>query len=69
MCRDRGTVKLTGFYFMEEKRFIMGFKWGRNPLLWSRDEKLSRIVKELLMDAGMSRVVSEPVETSGSTDY
>jgi hypothetical protein len=68
MTRDKGPVELTGFYFMEEKRFILGFNWGRNPLRWFRDEKLSRVVKELLMDAGMFRISTETGEASGSTD-
>ncbi len=61
MSCDKGTVELTGFYFVEEKRFILGFGWGRNPLRWSQDAKLSNVVKELLMDAGMFRVSTETV--------
>jgi hypothetical protein len=64
--RDKGTVELSGFYFMEEKRFIMGFNWGRNPLRWFRDEKLSGVVKELLMDAGMIRVATGTGDNSQS---
>jgi hypothetical protein len=53
--REKGTVELSGFYFVEEKRFIMGFGWGRNPLRWFWDEKLSAVVRDLLMDGGMIR--------------
>jgi hypothetical protein len=68
MSRDKGTVELTGFYFIEEKRFILGFSTSRNPLRWFRDQKLLRVVMELLMDAGMFRVSTETGEASGSTD-
>ena len=39
MRRDKGTVELTGFYFIQEHRFIMGFGWGRNPLRWFWDQR------------------------------
>jgi hypothetical protein len=68
MSRDKGTVELTGFYFVEEKRFILGFGWGRNPLRWSRDAKLSSVIKELLMDAGMFRVSTETDDASGNAE-
>ena len=68
MSRDIGTVELTGFYFVEEKRFILGFSWGRNPLHWSRDATLSSVVKELLMDAGMFRVSTETDDASGHAE-
>ncbi len=64
MRRDKGSVELTGFYSVEEKRFIMGFGWGRNPLRWSRDEELSGVVKRLLMDEGMVRVSTNTGEAS-----
>ena len=64
--RDKGTVELSGFYFVEENRFIMGFGWGRNPLRWFWDEKLSGVVKELLMDGGMIRVSTKMGEDSES---
>ncbi len=68
MSRDKGTLELTGFYFMEEKRFILGFSTSRNPLRWLGDQKLLRVVKELLLDAGMIRVSTETGEASGSAD-
>jgi hypothetical protein len=64
--RDKGTVELSGFYFIKENRFIMGFGWGRNPFRWSWDEKLSGVVKELLLEAGMPRVTSDSGDAQGS---
>jgi hypothetical protein len=55
MSRDGGTVELTGFYFRDERRFILGLGWGPNPLRWFRDGKLARVVKELLTEAGLAR--------------
>jgi hypothetical protein len=68
MSRGKGTVELTGFYFVEEKRFILGFSWGRNPLRWSRDANLSSVVKELLMDAGMFRISTETDDALGNAE-
>jgi hypothetical protein len=58
MSQGKGTVVLTGFYFMEEKRFILGLACGRNPLRWYWDMKLSEVVKKLLMSEGLSRCSS-----------
>jgi hypothetical protein len=55
MSRGRGTVELTGFYFKEEKRFILGLGCGRNPLRWYWDMKLSEVIKELLTREGLTR--------------
>jgi hypothetical protein len=57
LSRDKGTVELTGFYFLQEHRFIIGIGGGsRSPLRWSRDYTLSEEVKELLMEGGMKRL-------------
>ena len=65
--RGKGTVELSGFYFVKENRFIMGFGWGRNPLRWFWDAQLSAVVRELLMDAGMIRVSTNAGEGSQSS--
>ena len=67
MSRDKGTVELSGFYFVEEKRFVMGFGFGRNPLRWFRDGKLSVVVYELLTEAGMTPCSTKPGEDSESS--
>ena len=48
---------------MEENRFIMGFGWGRNPLRWFWDEKLSGVVKELLMEEELTPSRPKQVKT------
>jgi hypothetical protein len=53
LSRGKGTVEMTGFYFTEDHRFILGFGWGRNPLRWLRDRELSEVVKRLLIREGM----------------
>ena len=68
LSRDKGTVELSGFYFVKENRFILGFGWGRNPLRWYWDEKLSAVVKELLMDNGMIRVSTGTGTDSASAE-
>jgi hypothetical protein len=59
LSRDKGTVELTGFYTLEENRFVIGLGCGRNPLRWYWDIKLSAAVKELLLSEGMTRVSTE----------
>lgn len=55
LSRGKGTVLLTVFFFNQEKRYILGFAWGRNPFRWYWDAKLDEIVKGLLKDEGMYR--------------
>jgi hypothetical protein len=62
--RDQGTVELSGFYFVEENRVIMGFSWGQNPLRWKWDKKLFGVVRELLMDGGMIHISTKTDENS-----
>ncbi len=39
LSRDKGTVEVTGFYFTDDKRFILAFGWGQNPSRWFQDAK------------------------------
>jgi hypothetical protein len=56
MGRDPGILEVTGFYFVEEHRFIMGLSTQRNPLRWRwiRDVRLYDVVKQMRMTEGMA---------------
>ena len=57
MSRDRGTVELIGFFYAEERQFIVGIGGaGRGPLRWLRDYRLCEKVKEVLIEGGMKRL-------------
>ena len=56
LTRGKGTVELSGFYFTQESRFVIGIGCGRNPLRWYWDMQLSNAVRELLMSDGMTRL-------------
>jgi hypothetical protein len=59
LSRDKRTVELSGFYFLEERRFVIGLGCGRNPLRWYWDIKLSAAVKELLLSEGMTSLSTQ----------
>ena len=63
MRRDKGTVELTGFYFIEEHRFIMGFGWGRNPLRWFWDQRRLAHNQPLLAEWTSQRNRGSPLRT------
>jgi hypothetical protein len=54
LTRGKGTVEVSGFYFTPENRFVIGIGCGRNPLRWYWDIQLSSVVRELLMNEGMT---------------
>ena len=54
LTRGKGTVELSGFYLTQENRFVIGIGCGRNPLRWYWDIQLSSVVRELLMNEGMT---------------
>ena len=50
LTRGKGTVELSGFYFTQENRFVIGIGCGRNPLRWYWDMQLSSAVKEFFAE-------------------
>ncbi len=65
--RDKGTVELSGFYFIKRIDFIMEFRLGMQSvplvlgceIVWGRQRRL-------LMEAGMTRVTSDSGDAQGS---